>query len=319
MNEITVAMLLDDMKGEHQAIIQYLRHAYALGEIAEAAEIEGIAREEMRHFHWLADAIVELGGDPTMERLPVDESLAPAETQMLKDVDLEQQAIDQYRDHIERIDDPKIRRLLSRILHDELVHKSQFAGLAEELKSESESVEESADEGKATSEGLPPRLKEILDQGVRHEYSVVLQYLYHAFLTPDKEPAEEIEDIAINEMQHLGWLAEEMFEKGGDPNFEHRKLLLTDDIAANLQADIDVEHEVTEDYSEQLSEITEEDLKALVERIRDHEIHHAAVFQYLLEEAQEEAAPATEASPEEKQELASPKAPPVIGSLIDRD
>jgi bacterioferritin len=318
MNDTVIAMLLDDMKGEHQAIIQYLRHAYALGETAEAAEIEGIAREEMRHFHWLADAVVELGGDPTMERLPIDESLAPPKTQMLKDVDLEQQAIDQYRDHIERIDDPKIRRLLSRILHDELVHKGQFADFSEELASESEAAETHGEAGEQPSAEIASRLKEILNQGVRHEYSVVLQYLYHAFLTPDKEPAEEIEDIAINEMQHLGWLAEEMFEKGGDPRFEHGDLVLTDDIVTNLQADIDVEREVTEDYSEQLSELSEEDLQELVERIRDHEIHHAAVFQYLLEEAKEGATPPAKEPADKEEEPKGPKAPPAIGSLIDR-
>ena len=61
-----IELLRKDMAGEHQAIIQYLFHAYALGEGEVAAEIEAIAREEMHHLDWLADAIVELGGDPNM-------------------------------------------------------------------------------------------------------------------------------------------------------------------------------------------------------------------------------------------------------------
>lgn len=316
MSETIIALLRENMKGEHQAIVQYLRHAYALGETPEAAEIEGIAREEMRHFHWLADAIVELGGDPTMERLPVDESMAPASTQMLKDVGLEQQAIDQYRDHIERIDDPKIRRLLSRILHDELVHKGQFEAFAEDLKGEPQAEE---GEEEKVSQGPSARLAQILNQGVRHEYSVVLQYLYHSFLTPDKEPSEEIQDIAINEMQHLGWLAEEIFEKGGDPEFEHGELVLTDDLVTNLEADIAVEREVTEDYTEQIPELAEEDLVALVERIRDHEIDHTTVFQYLLDEEEEQGASQKEAEAKDEDEPKGPQKPPSIGSLIDRD
>lgn len=315
MSETTIALLREDMKGEHQAIIQYLRHAYALGETPEAAEIEGIAREEMRHFHWLADAIVELGGDPTMERPPVDETRDAPSVQMLKDVDLEQQAIDQYRDHIERIDDPKIRRLLSRILHDELVHKGEFAEFAEALE---EQLAAEEGEGEATDAAPSARLAEILNQGVQHEYSVVLQYLFHAFMTPDKEPAEEIEDIAINEMQHLGWLAEELFEKGADAKFEHGKLVLTDDLIKNLKADIAIEREVTEDYSEQIPEFTEEDIVALVERIRDHEIDHTAVFQYLLDEAKEQASIETAEPPKDADEPKGPPKPPSVGSLVNR-
>ena len=63
-----VELLQKDMRGEHQAIIQYLQHAYALGEGELAGQIEAIAREEMRHLDWLADASVELGGYPSMER-----------------------------------------------------------------------------------------------------------------------------------------------------------------------------------------------------------------------------------------------------------
>jgi len=315
MNETVITLLREDMKGEHQAIVQYLRHAYALGEVPETAKIEAIAREEMRHFHWLADAIVELGGDPTMERLPVDESMAPPSTQMRKDVDLEQHAIDQYRDHIERIDDPKVRRLLSRILHDELVHQGQFEGLAEELKG---APEVKQGEEKVVSRGPSTRLAEILNQGVRHEYAVIVQYLYHSFLTPDKEPSEEIQDIAINEMQHLGWLAEAMFEKGGDPEFEHGELVLTDDLATNLKADIAVECEVTKDYTKQLPELAEEDLAALVERIRDHEIDHVTVFQYLLGEAEGKGASQQETEAKAEDKPQGPPKPPSIGGLIDR-
>ena len=101
-----IELLRKDMAGEQQAIIQYLFHAYALGEGEVAAEIEAIAREEMYHLDWLADAIVELGGDPNMQRDPVDFDKAAPPKQMLKNAGLEQVAIDQYRAHIELIQDP---------------------------------------------------------------------------------------------------------------------------------------------------------------------------------------------------------------------
>src|SRR4030043_1963185 len=62
------ALLNKDLEGEHGAIIQYLTHAYAMGEGELACEIEALAREEMRHLDWLAEAIVELGGKPSMQR-----------------------------------------------------------------------------------------------------------------------------------------------------------------------------------------------------------------------------------------------------------
>ncbi|MGB2853717.1 MAG: ferritin-like domain-containing protein, partial [Dehalococcoidia bacterium] len=63
-----IVLLNQDLEGEHGAIIQYLTHAYAMGEGEMACEIEAIAREEMRHLDWLAEAIVELGGIPSLER-----------------------------------------------------------------------------------------------------------------------------------------------------------------------------------------------------------------------------------------------------------
>ncbi len=70
--EQIIAMLNEDIKGEHAAIIQYLRHAYAMGEGELACEIEAIAREEMYHYKWLSDLVVELGGKPTIERGNLD-------------------------------------------------------------------------------------------------------------------------------------------------------------------------------------------------------------------------------------------------------
>lgn len=315
-----VELLKDDMRGEHQAIVQYLTHAYSVGEGEEACEIEAIAREEMRHLDWLADAITELGGDPTMERAPVDfERAAPAD-QMMKDVGLEDGGIAQYRAHIEAIDDKTIQRLLARILHDEIVHKGQFEHLAEVFRRQAaNAAPQEAPSEAETPAGPPARIAEILNQGIRHEYSVVLQYLFHSFVTDDKEVSEELQNAAINEMQHMGWLSEEMEERGGRPDMSHHELLLSRDMVANLKSDIAIEREVTEDYTQHLSELNDEELEELVARIRDHEIYHEAIFRDLLHEVIEEQEKGVEPTVCEPEEPPAPpaRAIPTVGSLID--
>lgn len=308
-----IALLRKDMMGEQQAIIQYLNHAYSMPEGVVPAEIEAIAREEMYHLDWLADKIVELGGDPAMERDPVDFSPGTAEQQLLKDVDLEQAAIDQYRAHIAMIDDEGVRRLLSRILQDELVHQEQFRGLADEVAGEQAASDAEAEEPAAP----PAHLQEMLNQGVRHEYSVVLQYLYHSFVAEDCETAEELQNAAINEMQHLGWLAEHLAEEGGEPDFTHEELVLTRDPIANLEADIAIENQVTQMYTSQVPEAEDEGLKKLLTRIRDHEIYHEAVFSDLLAEAQEAVEGKTEAADEAESPAPQRPSIPSVGSLKD--
>ncbi|MHB9033759.1 MAG: ferritin-like domain-containing protein [Anaerolineae bacterium] len=250
-NQEIIQLLQEDIKGEHQAIVMYLMHAYEVGESGLACEIEAIAREEMRHMDWLADKITSLGGEPVMEPLPPDFTPAPLSEQMLKDVGLEEFAANQYREHIEAIEDPDIRAVLSRILHDELVHHGQFAGFVEETKDITGVIE------RVNTEGVMPdeRTADILNQGIGHEYTVTLQYLFHGFMTGKKGLAEDWQNIAINEMQHMGWLSEALASRGGRPRFMRSEMVLTPDEETNLKADLAVEREVTKTYSKQLPEI----------------------------------------------------------------
>jgi bacterioferritin len=277
-NNDIVELLQKDMQGEHQAIVMYLLHAYALGEGAVAAEIEAIAREEMRHFDWLAEKIVGLGAKPSMEPAPVDFSAALPSLQMLKDVGLEEGAIKQYRVHIEAIADPEIRIVLSRILHDELQHRNKFAKLAEEVQGVPGVIADVIAAGGKPGE----RLEGILNLGISHEYTVTLQYLFHGFMTRSKGLAEDWQNIAINEMQHIGWLAEALASRGGQPGIHHTELALAADAETNLKSDIAVEREVTQAYSKQIPELKDPGLVSLVERIRDHEIFHEEQFGDLL-------------------------------------
>jgi len=101
-------------------------------------------------------------------------------------------------------------------------------------------------------------------------------------MTPNEDVKKEMEDQAINEMQHLGWLSEEMVDKKGSPKIEHTNVDKSTKTADMLRADIKIEKKVAAEYDRAAKEIAEPDLKELLIRIRDHEVYHADVFDDLL-------------------------------------
>jgi bacterioferritin len=270
-----VGLLNEDLEGEHAAIIQYLLHAYSMGEGEMACEIEAIAREEMRHLDWLAEAIVELGGVPSLKRGEMRSGGRVVAEWMGNDVLQEEDAIKLYKEHIKAIGDPRIKRLLKRILSDEKSHHGDFKHFVDKAKKEG---------AKDIRGSRQDEVTQVLHWGIEHEYTVILQYLLHSYLTPSDEVKEEMQDQAINEMQHLGWLAEEMVGGGGSPRIEHTKVDRSKKTADMLRAGIKIEREVTETYDRAAKKIKDPDLKKLLLRIRDHEVYHTEVFTDLLKE-----------------------------------
>ncbi len=275
MNGKIIDLLNKDLGGEHAAIIQYLTHAYAMGEGEMACEIEAIAREEMRHFDWLAETIVGLGGVPSIERGDMRLGSKKVPDWMKDDVQQEEEGIALYEEHIKAMDDPKIKRLLERILSDEKAHRGKFEHLVDKAK------RESAEDLRGTRQD---KVTKILDWGIEHEYTVILQYLLHRYVTSNDDVKKEMEDQAINEMQHLGWLAEETVDGGGTPTIEHIEVDQSRKTADMLRADIKIEREVAAEYDRAAKEIEDPGLKELLIRIRDHEVYHADVFSDLLKE-----------------------------------
>lgn len=270
-----IAWLNQDLEGEHGAIIQYLTHAYAIGEGEMACEIEAIAREEMRHLDWLAETIAELGSIPTLKRGEMRMGGEAVADWMGKNVLLEEDAIKLYTEHIQSIDDPKIKRLLKRILSDEESHRGDFQHF----------------KGKAQKEGtqdlrgtLNDRVAQTLNRGIEHEYTVILQYLLHSYMMPSQKTKKELEKQAINEMQHLGWLAEKIVGIGSSPVIEHTEVDKSTETTDMLRADIKIEREVAAEYNRIAKETADPDLRKLLIRLRDHEVYHAEVFSNLLEE-----------------------------------
>ena len=272
-----IALLNQDLEGEHGAIIQYLTHAYAMGEGEMACEIEAIAREEMRHLDWLAETIVELGGVPKLKRGKMRMGDQSVTDWMRNDVLLEEEGMNLYREHIKLVDDPKIKRLLQRILSDEESHHGDFMHFVDKAQKEG---------AKDVRGSRQDRITQILNRGIEHEYTVILQYLFHSYMTKNKEVKKQMEDQAINEMQHLGWLAEEMVGGGGKPRIEHTEVDRSTKTADMLRADIKIEQEVAAEYDRAAKEVEEVDLKQLLLRIRDHEVYHTEVFSDLLKEEQ---------------------------------
>ena len=270
-----IALLNQDLEGEHAAIIQYLVHAYAMGEGEMACEIEAIAREEMRHFDWLAETIVSLGGTLSLERGDMRTDGESVPDWMRNDVLQEKDGITLYEEHIKAIGDPKIKRLLQRILSDEKSHQGNFEHF----------VNKAQKEGAQDLRGpRQDKVAQVLNWGIEHEYTVILQYLLHSYMTPNKDVKKEMEDQAINEMQHLGWLSEELVGEKGTPRIEHIEVDKSTKTADMLRADIKIEKEVAAEYDRAAKEIEEPDLKKLLTRIRDHEIYHADIFDDLLKE-----------------------------------
>ena len=270
-----IALLNQDLEGEHGAIIQYLVHAYAMGEGEMACEIEAIAREEMRHFDWLAETIVSLGGIPSIERGDMRTGGELVPNWMKNDVLQEKDAITLYEEHIKAIDDPKIKRLLQRILSDEKSHQGDFEHFVNKAQREG---------AKDLRGSRQDRVTQVLNWGIEHEYTVVLQYLLHSYTAPNEDVKKEMDDQAINEMQHLGWLSEELVGNKGSPRIERTEVDKSTKTTDMLRADIKIEKKVAAEYDRAAKELEEPHLKELFTRIRDHELYHVDVFDDLLKE-----------------------------------
>ncbi|MFC1970676.1 ferritin-like domain-containing protein [Chloroflexota bacterium] len=268
-----IELLNLDLQDEHGAIIQYLSHAYAIGEGEMACEIEALAREEMRHLDWLAETIVDLGGAPSLERGTTRMGGESVSDWMSNNVQLEMGAIEHYKEHAIIIENPRIRRLLQRILADEEAHRGKFQHF----------VEKANKEGAKDHRGdVKDSVTKMLNWGIEHEYTVVLQYLFQSYMSKSQDVKKEMEDQAINEMQHLGWLAEELVDGGGNPIIDHTKPDQSTRTVDMLKADIKIEKEVAQAYDKTAREVKNAGLKELLLRIRDNERYHIDVFNDLL-------------------------------------
>lgn len=296
MDNLEAARLLnEDIRGEHGAIILYLQAAYALEDAALAASLEGIARDEMRHYKWLAEEVIRLGGVPTLERegRPAADG---ALTLLRQGIDRETGAVSQYHQHAEAIGDARIAALLQRIASDEEVHDHKLQKMIQLLESgvaEPEppggslaELETGVPEAEA-AEATPPAAAEALQQDVSLEYTTLLEYLQQSFVTPDCPLSKELQDQAITEMKHMGWIAEYLAEAGVRPALEHEPVAGSTDPVGILRSNIEMEARAEELYRRQLAEAGDPALRALLQRVMDHSVFHEMHFRHLLADREE--------------------------------
>ncbi|MEW5806062.1 MAG: ferritin-like domain-containing protein [Acidobacteriota bacterium] len=122
-----IEALQKDLSDEMAAIIQYMQHHYVAEGMESPSIIEIFKKtsiDEMKHAEMLAERIVYLGGEPTttLSRVKKGGNLK----KMIKDdLDSENDAIKQYKEHIKLcgdLGDSVTRLMLEKILTDEEGH-----------------------------------------------------------------------------------------------------------------------------------------------------------------------------------------------------
>lgn len=139
--KVVVNLLNEALATEIVCVLRYKRHYFmAQGMNAESVKSEFLAHagEEQEHADWLAERIVQLGGEPNLspEGLSTRSHSEYVEGENLKDMvkeDLvaERIAIESYRDMINFVGDkdPTTRRLLESILTKEEEHAEDLVSL----------------------------------------------------------------------------------------------------------------------------------------------------------------------------------------------
>lgn len=297
-----IQVLKADLRDEHSAIVQYLYHAYLMGEGEMAGEIEEIAREEMRHFKWLSDVLASLGEGPTLERDPVYANVPSVADMMRVDAWAESRAIERYEQRIAMWDQPKWQRTYEAVLSDERHHFEKFRSLVAEAGGDPDAVlsEDVLTNwlGGPTMEGREPLSPEaaeavrMLNLDVSIEYNNLLRYIHQSFVTEDCPFGKDLlVDRSQEEMKHLGWLAEKIVELGGVPEIEHPPVHTTRDLEEMLKVNIEAERNAQERYAAHAEAIADPSAKRLLNRIREQEVMHEGEFVERLQEVTEKKKP----------------------------
>ncbi len=272
-----IDLLLYDVALEHSAIIQYLYNVFLIGDPEITSEIESIARQEMRHMKWFAQKVVELGGRVSLKRVEEAIKLGESWEEMLKnDVNAEEEAIRIYSSQLEVVKDDSVKKLLDRVINDEMRHRDEFSELLENLKQKS--IEEKSKNGE-----IDPEIVTIMNKLLQKEYRLILDHLYHFFHSRTWQEKDTSLDIAIDSMVHMGELGEKLGEMGvipdlGLPQAQHFEEFSSREILE----DIAEEEQARSAYDETAKKVANEELKKLFLWIEKHEEHHAQRLKELL-------------------------------------
>jgi bacterioferritin len=124
--EEIIRLLNEDFVAEIEATMIYVRNAFIMDQCDPSRVTEDIAIDEMRHMNWLADLIVKRGGKPTMAHNELDFGGDDLKSQLEKQIALETEGIERYKQQIDAIDDAEVVGVLKHILDEEKRHKKEF-------------------------------------------------------------------------------------------------------------------------------------------------------------------------------------------------
>ncbi len=132
--EEIIRLLNEDFVREIEASLIYVRNAFIMPKCDPSRITEAIAVDEMRHMNWLAELIVKRGGKPGMEHRELDFGGDDLEGELEKQIALETEAVERYKQHIELIDDAEVVGVLKHILDEEKRHRKEFRMRLEKIK-----------------------------------------------------------------------------------------------------------------------------------------------------------------------------------------
>ncbi len=273
----TIEILLYNVALEHSAIIQYLYNIFLIGDAEITKEIESIARQEMRHLKWFAQKVVELGGKVSLRRVEEAIKLGENWEEMLRnDVDAEEEAIKIYTSQLELVKDDGVKKLLDRVINDEMRHREEFSDLLGVLKS-------GDTEREVKNVKVEPEVVSLLNKLLKKEYRLILDYLYHFFHSRTWWEKDTSLDIAIESMVHMGELGEKLGELGIKPDLslpevKHRGGYTYDGIVE----DIAEEEGARRNYDKVAEKTENEEIKSLLLWIGKHEEYHSQRLKELL-------------------------------------
>jgi bacterioferritin len=133
-SEEVVTLLNEDITGEIDAILTYMRNAFVSDHILTTHEMEEIGKDEMRHVEWLSELVTDFGGIPTMVHHELSFGGNTPRGFLKRAIVLEEGAIAQYKDHIKRIDHEGVVEVLKVILWEEEKHLEEFKEILEGLE-----------------------------------------------------------------------------------------------------------------------------------------------------------------------------------------
>ena len=128
----------------------------------------------------------------------------------------------------------------------------------------------------------------LLNEDFVREIEATLIYVRNAFIMDRCDPSRVTEDIAVDEMRHMWWLADLIVKRGGKPSMEHKELEFGgDDLKSQLERQIALETEGIERYKQQIDAINDAEVVGVLKHILDEEKRHRKEFRMRLERIKE--------------------------------